>query len=149
MFISTGSNHSCYARQSMLKWTAQEENMAKVEELIQEIQQLSPIEKEQVAESVFKSLQSETGVRKMKDLQACYPGEWLAVIIPAGEDRYAPQLGRLVAHSPERSFVWRQVAQLPATENVYVFFTGPAAAKGFGVIFHDTKDTPVVATVGN
>jgi hypothetical protein len=123
--------------------------MGKVEELIQAIEQLSPNEKQQIVESVFRSLQSESDVHGLKDLQDQYPGEWLAVTIPAGEDRYAPQRGRLVAHSPEHSLVWQQAAKLPALESIYIFFNGPIAAKGFGVFFHDTTDTPVVATVGN
>ncbi len=121
----------------------------KVEDLVHEIQQLSPSEKEYVMESVLKLLQTEREIRSLADLKAQYPDEWLAVVIPEGEDRYDPQQGRLVAHSPDKSFVWERVADLPADEDIYVFFNGPVAAKGFGIIFHDTTDTPVVATVGD
>lgn len=120
----------------------------KVEDLIQTIQQLSQPEKEYVIESVLNLVRTESEIRSLTDLQARHAGEWLAVIIPEGEDRYDPQRGRLVAHSPDRSFVWQHVADLPASQDVYVFFNGPVAAKGFGITFHDTTDTPVVATVG-
>lgn len=121
----------------------------KVEELIQEIQQLSPPEKEYVMESVLKVLRTEFEIWSLADLKARYPDEWLAVIISEEEDRYDPQRGRLVAHSPDKSLVWQRVADLPASEDVYVFFNGPVTAKGFGIVFHDTTDTPVIATVGD
>jgi hypothetical protein len=85
----------------------------------------------------------------MANLKIQYPNEWLAVIIPEREDRYNPQQGYLIAHNSDRSLVWQQVVDLPADEDVYVFFNGPIAAKGFGIIFHDPTDTPVVATMGN
>ncbi len=120
----------------------------KVEELLHEIQQLSPSEKEHVIETVIESLRTDSEIESMADLKALHPDEWLAVIIPEGEDRYDPQRGRLLAHSPDKSFVWQCVADLPTSEAVYVFFNGPVTAKGFGIIFHDATDTPVVATVG-
>jgi len=123
--------------------------VTKVEELVKTIQRLSPSEKEYVIGSVLRFMQTESEIQSLADLKARYPGEWLAVIIPEGEDRYNPQRGCLVAHSPDKSSVWQRVADLPASEDVYLFFNGPVAAKGFGIIFHDTADTPVVATVGD
>ena len=120
-----------------------------VEELIQAIRQLSHSDREYLLETVFRSLRAESEIQSLDDLKTLFPGEWLAVIISAGEDRYEPQRGRLVAHSPDRAYIWRRVVDLPASDDVYVFFNGPVAAKGFGIIFHDTTDTPVVATVGD
>ena len=99
-------------------------------------------------ESVLKFTPTESKIQSLADLKARYPEEWLAVIIPEGEDRYDPQRGRLVAHSLDRSFVRQQVADLPVSEDLYVFFNGPVAAKGFGIIFHDTTDTPRCSRVG-
>jgi hypothetical protein len=127
----------------------QQSGTTKAERLIQTIQQLPPSEKEQVVEAVLQFLQTETAIRSLCDIKAQYPDEWLAVIVPEGEDRYAPQRGRLVAHSPDRSFVWRQVCNLPASADVFVFFNGQVATKGFEVVFHDTTDTPDVAKVGD
>jgi len=121
----------------------------KVKEIVQTIQQLPHSEKEDILTALLKSLQVEPDVKSLADLKVQYPNEWLAVIIPEGEDRYNPQQGRLVTHNSDRSLVWQQVVDLPVDEDVYVFFTGPVATKGFGIIFHDTTDTPVVATLGN
>jgi len=120
----------------------------KAQEVIQAIGALSSEEKNYILESLLK-FQTEPEIQKLSDLQAQYPNEWLAVILPAGEDRYAPSRGYLFAHSRERASVWRQVAQLPSSDDVYVFFTGAPSVKGFGVTFHDTADSPVVASVGD
>jgi len=120
-----------------------------VKEIIQAIQHLPRSDQVDILATLLKALQAGPDVQNLASLKAQYPNEWLAVIIPEGEDRYNPQQGWLVVHSPDRSLVWQQVADLPAEEDVYVFFNGPIAAKGFGIIFHDTTDTPVVATVGD
>jgi len=128
----------------------EEEMSTQVKDLIQTIQQLPRPEKQLVIESVLKSLQKTASeVQSLADLRARYAGEWLAVAIPEGEDLYNPQRGRLVVHSQDRSFVWQQIDALAQGEDVYVFYNGPVAAKGFGIVFHDTTDTPVVATVGD
>ena len=125
-----------------------EQNEHTAEDLVQTIRQLAPAEKEQVIASVLQLLRAETEVKDLADLKTRYPDEWLAILIPEGEDRYSPRRGRLIAHSPDRSFVWQQVNSLPASEDIYVFLNGPVATKGFGITFHDTTDTPLVATVG-
>ena len=121
----------------------------KVNEIIHAIQHLPRSEKEDILAALLKELQAETDLQKLADLETRYPNEWLAVIIPDGEDRYNPQQGRLVSHNPNRSLVWQRVVNLPDNEDVYVFFNGQVTAKGFGITFHDTTDTPVVATLGD
>jgi len=121
----------------------------KVEALIQAIKQLSPADRENVLKAILKSLQTEAKMQSLADLEARYPNEWLAIIVPEGEDRYHPQRGYLITHGPDRAAVWQQVADLPMSEAVYVFFNGPVAAKGFGMTFHDPTDTPVVASMGD
>lgn len=121
----------------------------KVEKLLQEIQQLSPADREHLLEAILKFLQTEAEAGDLATLKAQYPNEWLAVIIPEDEDRYDPQRGHLIAHNPDKSVVWQRVLDLPVDEDIYVFFNGPVAAKGFGITFHDTTDTPVVATMGD
>jgi hypothetical protein len=53
----------------------------------------------------------------------------------------------LIIHHTEKAIVWEQVNQLPQETDVYVFYNGPVTPKGFGIAFHDTEDTPVVAEV--
>lgn len=115
-----------------------------VEELLQTIQALSHSEKEQVLEAVRQWLQTEIEIQPLSDLRSQYPNEWLAVVIPEGEDRYDPQRGRLIALNLDKSLVWQQVTELSTDEDVYVFFNGPVVAKGFGIGFHDTEDKPNV-----
>jgi len=119
-----------------------------VEKLIQTIRQLPKTDREYLIESVSQ-MQTKSDIQDLADLKSQYPNEWLAVMIPPEEDRYDPKRGRLIAHSPDRSFVWRQVAKMSASEDVYVFFNGPIAAKGFEIVFHETADTPEVATVND
>ena len=106
-----------------------------VQEIIRIIEQLSLAEREYVVRSVLGALPSKGEVQSLTSLKRQYPGEWLAQIIPEGEDAYDPQRGRLVAHDYDRSTVWEQVAWLSAMEDVYVFFNGPVAPKGFGMAF--------------
>ncbi len=120
----------------------------KTEELIQMIERLPRPEKDHVIEALLKLMEGEEEVQDLEELRSQYPGEWLAIVIPEGEDRYDPKRGRLIAHSPDRTVVWREVARLPENEDVYVFFNGPVAVKGFEVFFYDTKDTPEIAKLG-
>lgn len=121
---------------------------SRVQELIQTIQQLSQPEREAIAESVLKLLHADSAIQSLDGLKARYPDEWLAVIVPEGEDRYEPRQVRLAAHSPDRATVWQQIAPL-REQDIFVFYNGPVAAKGFGIAFHDTEDTPEPATMGS
>ena len=115
-----------------------------VQEIIRSVEQLPLSERELVVRSIMKTIQDNEHVQSVASIEKQHPDEWLAIIIPDGEDAYDPKRGRLIAHGPDRSGVWEQVNALPATENIFVFFNGPVAAKGFGIAFYDT-DTPVTA----
>jgi len=99
-------------------------------------------------ELALKLKRSKDRIRDLEELKATYPDQWIALAIPEGEDRYEPQKGHLVAHSPHREAVWAIVNALPSDKNVYVFFNGPVTAKGFSITFYDTEDKPEVASVG-
>ncbi len=109
-----------------------------VQEIIRSVEQLPFAQRELVVQTIVKGMQGNQRVQGLASIKSQYPDEWLAIIIPDGEDRYEPKRGRLIAHSLDRSRVWEQVEKLPSTENVFVFFNGPIAAKGFGMAFHDT-----------
>ena len=120
-----------------------------VEDLIQAIRQLSPSDREELLDTLLEYLRTESKVHDITDLESQFPNEWLAILLPENEDRYNPMRGHLIAHGPDKSVVWKQVGDLSTSDDVYVFFNGPIVSKGFGITFHDTTDTPVVATVGD
>ncbi|PDW04984.1 hypothetical protein [Candidatus Viridilinea mediisalina] len=59
-------------------------------------------------------------------IEARHPGEWLALVIPPGEDEYAPEQAMLVVHSPNDNEVWDAVQQITANQVVHVYFNGSA-----------------------
>ena len=68
------------------------------------------------------------GAEPIAAVEARYPGEWLAFIIPPGEDEYAPEQGVLVHHSPDDHTVWAAVHGVAAKHLVHVYFNGPLDA---------------------
>jgi len=77
--------------------------------------------------------ESKEKLRDIDELKATYPGQWSALVLPEGEDRYEPKRGCLISHSPYREAVWAIVNAMPSDEGIYVFFNGPVMAKGFSV----------------
>jgi hypothetical protein len=53
-----------------------------------------------------------------------HPDEWLAFVIPPGEDEYAPERGMLVVHSPNEDEVFDAVARITHNQVVHVYFNG-------------------------
>lgn len=53
-----------------------------------------------------------------------YPDEWLAFVIPPGEDEYAPERGMLVVHSADDAEVWEAVQRITFNQVVHVYFNG-------------------------
>jgi len=113
------------------------------------VEQLDPSELDRLIELALKLKESKEEIRDLNELKATYPNQWIALAIPEDEDRYEPQKGYLIAHSPHREAVWTIVHALPSDQDVYVFFNGPVTAKGFSITFHDTEDKPEVASVGH
>lgn len=65
----------------------------------------------------------------VSDLRARYPGEWIAVRVPPAANRYRPDKGYLVAHSPSEAAIWRAAMTVGSGFEVYLFFNasqGPA-----------------------
>lgn len=63
-------------------------------------------------------------LEQIADVERWYPDEWLAFIIPPGEDEYHPERGILLAHSHNDAPVWGAIMQVPATRLVHVYFNG-------------------------
>jgi hypothetical protein len=53
-----------------------------------------------------------------------HPEEWLAFVIPPGEDEFAPERGMLVVHSPDDTEVWDAVARITHNQVVHVYYNG-------------------------
>jgi hypothetical protein len=119
--------------------------MLQVQELVTSFHKLSLSEQQSVLETLQRAYEERTKLERLAELQLRYPGEWLAVVIPSSEDRYAPEHGYLLAHASERALVWQAIAERAKDKDVFVFYTGASAAKGFEVTFHDTADMPEAA----
>lgn len=53
-----------------------------------------------------------------------YPNEWLAFVIPPGENEYAPEQGMLVVHAADDNEVWDAVNRITQNQVVHVYFNG-------------------------
>ncbi len=53
-----------------------------------------------------------------------YPDEWLAFVIPPGEDEYNPEHGMLVVHSRDDNEVWDAVNRITHNQVVHIYFNG-------------------------
>ena len=113
------------------------------------LERLDPFGLDQLIELALKLKESKEEIRDIDEFKATYPGQWIALAIPEGEDRYEPKRGYLISHSPHREAVWAIVNAMPSDKGVYVFFNGPVMAKGFSVTFYDREDKPEVASVGS
>ena len=113
------------------------------------LERLDPFGLDQLIELALKLKESKEEIRDIDELKATYPGQWIALAIPEGEDQYEPKRGYLISHSPHREAVWAIVNAMPSDKGIYVFFNGPVMAKGFGLTFYDREDKPEVASVGH
>ena len=121
--------------------------MFQVKEVVEQFQQLPFLEQEDLLKTLHQTHLRSMKPQLLSELKFRYLGEWLAVVIPKDEEPYDPAFGILLAHHTDRSTLWDLVEKSAAHQNIYVFYSGPIAAKGFGVVFHDTTDTPEVATM--
>jgi hypothetical protein len=65
-------------------------------------------------------------VQLIAQVEQQYPEEWLALVIPPGEDEFAPEQGMLVVHSRDDQEVWDAVARITHNQVVHVYFNGGA-----------------------
>lgn len=62
------------------------------------------------------------------EVEQRYPNQWLAFVIPPGEDEFAPEHGMLVVHSMDDNEVWDAVGRITFNQVVHVYFNGSDAA---------------------
>jgi hypothetical protein len=64
-------------------------------------------------------------VELIADVERRHPGQWLAFVIPPGEDEYAPEQGMLVAYSEDDNEIWDAVNRITFNQVVHVYYNGP------------------------
>lgn len=72
----------------------------------------------------YTAMEARGKVELISAVEQRYPNEWLAFVIPPGEDEYAPERGMLVVHSPDDDEVWSAVARITHNQVVHVYFNG-------------------------
>lgn len=63
-------------------------------------------------------------VELIAEVERSHPDQWLAFVIPPGEDEYAPERGMLVAYSSDDNEVWDAVNQITFNQVVHVYYNG-------------------------
>lgn len=63
-------------------------------------------------------------IQYIHDVEQRYPDEWLAFVIPPGEDEYAPERGMLVVHSKNDDELWQAVQHITHNQVVHIYFNG-------------------------
>ncbi|HMO56990.1 MAG TPA: hypothetical protein PKA05_04355 [Roseiflexaceae bacterium] len=63
-------------------------------------------------------------VEAIADVEQRYPNQWLAFVIPPGEDDYTPERGMLVVHSYDDSEVFEAITRITHNQIVHVYYNG-------------------------
>jgi len=63
-------------------------------------------------------------VEPIAEVERRHPGQWLAFVIPPGEDEFTPERGMLVAYSHDDNEVWDAVNRVTFNQVVHVYFNG-------------------------
>lgn len=63
-------------------------------------------------------------VELIAEIERRHAGEWLALVIPPGEDEYVPEQAMLVVHSSNEDEVFDAVARITHNQVVHVYFNG-------------------------
>lgn len=73
----------------------------------------------------YTGMEEKGRVELIADVERRYPEEWLAFVVPPGEDEFAPERGMLVVHSADDGEVWDAVARITHNQVVHVYYNGP------------------------
>jgi hypothetical protein len=63
-------------------------------------------------------------VELIAQVEQRYPEQWLAFVIPPGEDEFQPEHGMLVAYSADDQEIWDAVARITHNQVVHVYYNG-------------------------
>ncbi len=72
----------------------------------------------------YTGMEEKGRVEEIAAVEARYPNEWLAFVIPPGEDEFHPERGMLVVHSTDDNEVWDAVNRVTNNQVVHVYFNG-------------------------
>ena len=72
----------------------------------------------------YTAMEERDNVELIAHVEQRYPEEWLAFVIPPGEDEFAPERGMLVVHSIDDEEVWNAVARITHNQVVHVYYNG-------------------------
>lgn len=72
----------------------------------------------------YTSMEERGKVELVVAIEQRYPEEWLALVIPLGEDEFAPERAMLVVHSTDDGEVWEAVGRITHNQVVHVYFNG-------------------------
>jgi len=75
----------------------------------------------------YTGMEARGTVESIASVEGRYPDEWLAFVIPPGEDEFAPERGMLVVHSHDDQEVWDAVSRITQNQVVHVYFNGALA----------------------
>lgn len=64
-------------------------------------------------------------VEAVSTIESRLPDQWLALVIPPGEDEEAPATAMLVAYGTDPDEVWDAVNRVTFNQVVHVYFNGP------------------------
>ena len=83
----------------------------------------------------------------VSDLRAHYPGEWIAVRVPPAANRYRPDKGYLVAHSPSEADVWRADMTVGSGYEVYLSFNASQGPARESTVFFYLRDDEFASVI--
>ena len=63
-------------------------------------------------------------VESIAAIEARYPEQWIALVIPPGEDEMTPETAMLVAYGTDPDDVWDAVARITFNQVVHVYYNG-------------------------
>ena len=72
----------------------------------------------------YTAMEERGNVEWIAAIEARYPHEWLGLVIPPGEDEFAPERAMLVVHSPDDCEVWDAMNRVTHNQIVQVYYNG-------------------------
>lgn len=93
----------------------------------------------------YTGMEEKGRIEEIAAVERRYPNEWLAFVIPPGEDEFQPERGMLVVHSSDDNEVWDAANRITNNQVVHVYFNGALNDDYFA--WADSDPAPVGARV--
>lgn len=72
----------------------------------------------------YTAMEERGNIELIMEIEQRYPQEWLALVIPPGEDDFTPERAMLVVHSADDEEVWQAVKRITHNQVVHIYFNG-------------------------